>query len=218
MKAMFKLNNQEALRLWDLAASKGHRESAEEARQLRNRMQGIYERPPEPPPSKPLPPVQLRTGTYRIFAGGIYEGVCIVTALGEDRYAFDWRYRSLNSRLAPPPDRKLESKADGQTITFDVDGQYRTYNVMVNSGNAFVLMFTGQPRGEKLTWESDAIALAPITTVQNEVAPPAPSADARCRRSLDALQNLRELAQRDPRFTQRLSFGEQQHQRSCGSR
>lgn len=157
MNSMFKLDNQEALRLWDLAASKGDKYSAEEARRLRNRMQGIYERPPERPSSVPLAPVQLRTGTYRVFAGGIYEGVCIVTALGNDRYAFDWRLRSLNSRIAAPPDRKLESQVEGQTITFNVDGQYRTYNVMADAGNAFVLMFMGQPRGEKLTWESAAV-------------------------------------------------------------
>lgn len=218
MNATFKPNNKEALRLWDLAASKGHQPSAEEARRLRNRMQGIYERPPEPPPSKPLPPAQLRTGTYRVFAGGIYEGVCIVTALGDDRYAFDWRLQSLNSRIAAPPDRKLESQVEGRTITFNVDGQYRTYNVMVDAGDAFVLMFTGQPRGEKLTWESAAIALAPTTTGQSEVATPAPSADARCQRALESLLSLRERVQRDPRYAQRLISVEQQHQRSCGSR
>lgn len=223
MNAMFKPNNQEALRLWDLAAGKGDGNSAEEARRLRNRMQGIFERPPEQPRSKPLPPVQLRTGTYRVFAGGIYEGVCIVTALGDDRYAFDWRLQSLNSRLVPPPDRKLESQVEGQTITFNVDGQYRTYNVMVNAGDTFVLMFTGQPRGEKLTWESAAMALAPTTTARSEAAAAAaaavaPAADARCRSSLEALRNLRDHAQRDSRYAQRLNSLEQQYQRSCGSR
>jgi hypothetical protein len=218
MNATFKPNNQEAVRLWELAASKGHPGSAEEATRLRNRMQGIVERPPQQAPSKPLPPVQLRTGTYRVFAGGIYDGVCIVTALGSDRYSFDWRLQSRNSRLPPPPDRKLESQVEGQTITFNVDGQYRTYNVMINFGDTFALLYTGQPRGEKLTWESAAVAIASTTTAQTDTSTTAPPADARCRRSSEALQNLRERAQRDARYVQRVSRAEQQHQESCGSR
>lgn len=160
----------------------------------------------------------MRTGNYRVFAGGIYEGVCIVTALGDDRYAFDWRLHSTNSRLSPPPDRKLESKVEGQTITFKVDGQYRTYNVMVNAGDAFVMMFTGQPRGEKLTWESAAAAVSPTTMAQSDAPALAPGGDARCGRSLESLQGLRIRAQRDPRYSERLSRAEQHHQESCGSR
>ncbi len=217
MNATFRPNNPEALRLWELAASKGDARSADEARRLRNRMQGLFEQPPPPPASKPLPPTPLRTGTYRVFAGGIYDGVCIVTSLGDDRYAFEWRLQSRNSRIPAPPDRRLESQVQGQTITFDVDGQFRTYNVMVNTGNAFMLMYTGQPRGEKLTWESAASAPG-LTIAPNDARAIAAPADPRCHRSFESLQTLRERAQNDPRYAQRLTRAEQQYEASCGTR
>jgi hypothetical protein len=226
MNGTMSANNQEALRLWDLAASKGYAASANEAKRLRNRMQGIAEPPPAQAKSVPLPPKQLRTGTYRVFAGGMYEGVCIVAALGGDRYSFDWRLQSRNSRTPAPPDRKLESQVEGTTITFNVDGQYRTYNVLVDTGNNFVLLFTGQPRGEKLTWEGSTVALAAPVAAQettqekaesdSEVAAAAPT--PRCRRAQQYLQDLRERGQRDARYAARLERAEQKYQESCGSR
>lgn len=239
-----KQNEQEALRLWDQAASKGHALSAEDARRLRNRQQGIYEPPPSTSAAaKPLPPVQLRAGNYRVFSS-TYEGLCIVTALGGDRYAFDWRLQPRNSRRAPPPDRRLEAQVEGQTITFKVDDTYRTYNVVTNSGDRFVLMHLGQGgAGERLTWEGPAAATpAPPVARADTPAEPAAAgenegrvdaggrrgeddgvaegkegpADARCRRSLQRLEALRERAGGDTRDAQRLSRAEALHARQCG--
>lgn len=89
-------NDDEALRLWDLAAAKDPAYGKREAAALRVKLGLATASPPEPAqrlPGQPAPWV-LKEGRYaakgKDAVGRPYEGFCTIVALGGDRYQFSW--------------------------------------------------------------------------------------------------------------------------------
>ncbi|MDM0114323.1 hypothetical protein QTI66_19370 [Variovorax sp. J22R133] len=85
-------NPDEALRLLDQAASKGHADSAKYAARLRSQMErAAAGLPPLPDTSGKSKPFVVTEGVYTVKApNGAHRGTCTVRALGNDRYELAW--------------------------------------------------------------------------------------------------------------------------------
>jgi hypothetical protein len=215
-EALMPANAEAALRLYERALSispqneKAYRTEIDRL----NISLGLMAAPPEPPRQLGISSVVLRTGVYAISGAG-YRGECVVRSLGDHRYSFEWRRQSLGNAIVPGLQR-LESKVEGETITFVVDGIVRSYRLS-DSPNGYRLV-SSDPF-ERLTWQAalDATtASAPAPPEVNEPTPArSPRQERRCEQLARAAERARIQVERNPRYAPQAEKVIAEHRQNC---
>lgn len=215
-EALMPANPEAALRLYERALSilpQNEKAYRKEIDRLKISL-GLMAAPPEPPRQLGMAPVVLRTGVYAISGSG-YRGECVVRSLGDHRYSFEWRRQSLGKAIVPGLQR-LESRVEGETITFVVDGIVRSYRLS-DSPHGYRLV-SSDPF-ERLTWQAalDATtAAAPAPPVVNEPAPArSPRQERRCEQLARAADRARQQVERNPRYAPQAEKVIAEHRQNC---